>query len=375
MLAQLLEDNASLHRIYPLLAAPENWAAAIARATGHVEAIRHRTAHERTRAACASLLAALAQAQALRGDSRESLAQAMREAGAAMALPATSAGQRSVLLLLQELLRHRLQGMAPEGGPGIPRVVHLVKTDPATSDLPLVQYLCYRSVLAHCRGYRVILHAPETPRGPRWARLLPHLELHVAPPPQLLGHHRLLGAAHQSDAWRVRQLIEQGGFYFDWDVLLLRPPEQLRGNVCVMALERQEPDYDEVLGVAVIGAEPGSRFLAAWLAAMPSVFNPRKYVAHSTVLSRQLALGLPSLVRVLDYRAFYDPGWGEAAMRWLFDPGERLPDDELRERFAASTAIHLFNSHANFLRWAGELTEKDIEAPRCNLATLMRPYL
>jgi hypothetical protein len=90
-------------------------------------------------------------------------------------------------------------------------------------------------------------------------------------------------------------------------------------------------------------------------------------------LARRLALRWPSLVRVLDHRTFYDPGWTEQAMRWLFDPAECLPDDELH--LAAGTGIHLFCSHANFVQWAQHMTERDIAQPRCNLAKLMRPYL
>jgi hypothetical protein len=62
-------------------------------------------------------------------------------------------------------------------------------------------------------------------------------------------------------------------------------------------------------------------------------------------------------------------------MRWLFDPAEYLPESALHEHLAASTGIHLFCSHANFVQWARHMTEDDIRSPRCNLATLMRPYL
>jgi hypothetical protein len=191
----------------------------------------------------------------------------------------------------------------------------------------------------------------------------------------MLGNLRILAAAHQSDVWRLQQLIEYGGFYFDWDLLLLRSPLHLENHLCVMALERLEQGYREVLGVSAIGSEPGSEFLATWLEAMPTAFDPGRYVSHSTMLAHQLALRWPSMVRVLDHRAFYYPGWSGSAMRWLFDPAECLPDDELHECLAASTGIHLFSSHANFQRWAEQLTEKNIEAPRCNLAKLMRPYL
>jgi hypothetical protein len=370
LLADLLEDNASLHEIYALMAQGRDPSSGLAQAMRHVESLRERSAQAPTREACAKLLAALESLKEVAASSREALAASLRRAESARTAPNTASPDRQVLLLSAHLLRRAL---AAE--PGIPRIVHLVRTDDSAADLPLLQYLCYRSVLAHCKGYRVMLHTPALPQGKRWGALLPNLEVRIGVTPQWLGDRRLIAAAHQSDVWRLKQVIEHGGFYFDWDLLLLRPPERLRNLVCVMALERKEPDYDEVLGVSMIGAEAGSTFLQAWLDEMPAVFNPRKYVSHSVVLAHRLAIELPSLVRVLDYRSFYDPGWSESAMKWLFDASERMPDDALGERLSAATGMHLFCSHANFVHWARDMSEKDIAAGRCNLAAILRPYL
>jgi len=375
MLADLVGDNAILHQLYRLIAAQDDWAGNLRKAAEHIRSLQVQTVHQETRDSCQWLLAALAGLETLPAEQSLALLTVELQRGEAAMSPATSTRERQILLLRQQLLRHRVLDMVSANGAQIPQVVHLIKTDPRTEDLPLLQYLCYRSILAHCQGYRIMLHASEIPRGARWEKLLRHLEPNIAVPPQLLGNFRILSAAHQSDVWRLRQLIEHGGFYFDWDLLLLRSPQHLRSHVCVMALERQEPEYHEVLGVSAIGAEPGSQFLTTWLDAMPSVFNPSRYVAHSTLLAHDLALKLPSLVRVLDHRAFYYPGWGEQAMRWLFDPAECLSEDQLHEHLAASTGVHLFCSHANFVHWANRVTEKDIEVPRCNLAQLMRPYL
>ena len=345
-------------------------------AAAHIRALQVRTAHHETRNSCQLLLGALASLELLpAGQSAASLTFELQRDQTTIRDSSTAPREVEILRLRQQLLRYRLLRISFGSESQIPRVVHLIKTDPRTDDLPLLQSLCYRSIIARCCGYRVILHAPQVPRGPRWEALLPHLELDIGMPPQRLGNERILGAAHQSDVWRLQHLITYGGFYFDWDLLLLRSPERLRSQVCVMGLERLEQGYREVLGVAAIGAEPGSLFLAAWLDAMPAVFDPNHYVAHSTLLAHRLALKWPAMVRVLNYRSFYDPGWGDKAMRWLFDPTECLPDDQLQERVAGSTGIHLFSSHANFVRWASRLTEKDIELPRCNLAKLMRPYL
>jgi hypothetical protein len=371
MLADLLEDNAALHEIYPMTAAPGDWESGVREAMRHVEALQRGTTHAETIGDCRRVISAL---DGVTGP-QASLPQALRQAEAAMDKPDTSREERDTLLVRQQLLRHRLRGRDSTAEAGIPRIAHLVRTDDRPDDLPLMQYLCYRSVLANCAGYHVMLHSPAVPRGARWEKLLPRLELRIATTPQFLGNHRLVAAAHQSDVWRLKQVIEHGGFYFDWDLLLLRPPEGLRSHVCVMALERKEVDYDEVLGVSAIGAEPRSAFLQAWLDAMPAVYNPRRYVSHSTVLAHRLATKLQSLVRVLDPHAFYYPGWSEEAMRWLFDPAARLPEEELQAHLAQSIGIHLFCSHANFLHWARDMTEKDIEAARGNLAALMRPYL
>jgi len=376
MLANLLDDNAIFHQVYALIAAKGDWAGNLQRAAAHIRSLQVRIVQQETRDSCEWVLAALASLETLPAEQCPALLTfELRRDQAAMSHPSTSTRERHILLLRQQLLRHRLLGMSAANGAQIPPIIHLIKTDARTDDLPLLQYLCYRSILAHCKSYRIMLHTHEIPRGARWETLLRQLEPSIALPPQLLGNWRIVGAAHQSDVWRLNQLIEHGGFYFDWDLLLLRSPQHLRGHVCVMALECMEEGYREVLGVSAIGAEPGSQFLATWLGAMPSVFNPSRYVAHSTMLAHHLALKLPLLVRVLDHRVFYYPGWGEQAMRWLFDPAECLPEDELNEHLATSTGIHLFSSHANFLLWARHVTEKDIESPRCNLARLMRPYL
>jgi hypothetical protein len=116
-------------------------------------------------------------------------------------------------------------------------------------------------------------------------------------------------------------------------------------------------------------------FLQCWLNGIPQAFTPGQYVAHSTLLARDLALKVPALVRVLPWEAFYYPGWSKAAMAWLFDPALKT-DAVTRERVLAATiGIHLFASHANFRRWAGSLTEAEVLRRRCNLTELLAPHL
>jgi hypothetical protein len=177
-------------------------------------------------------------------------------------------------------------------------------------------------------------------------------------------------AAHQADVWRAQLLLEQGGFYFDWDLMLLRSPERLRGNVCVMGVERLESGYREVLGVSAIGAAPGSVFLQCWLNQMPAAATPEDYVAHSTVLACDMAAAFPAGVNVLPSRSFYWPGWTEDAMRWLFDPTERISDEALEAWCEGVIGVHLFDSHANFHHHAKHLTLDQLRNRDCNFSAL-----
>lgn len=371
-LERLLRDNEALH---DGLAACEMPPAP--------EPLRRASQHPVTVEACSRAAEALSALASARGTTtpealQHLLGRAERQCSRLQDSP--DSHEHGVALLQMQLLRTQLlrletpaiEGRAPAG---IPRLVHLVKTDGQPGDLPLLQYLCYRSVLQHCSDYRIVLHAPVRPAGPRWERLLPHLEIDLALPPQRLGPHPLRLAAHQSDVWRAEQLFRLGGFYFDWDLLLLCAPEAYRTPFCVMALEQKEAGYREVLGVSMIGAQPGSVFLQEWLRRMPEAFQPGHYVAHSTLLAHALALQHPGLVRLLDSRSFYHPGWTRQAMAWLFEPRHALSQEALDRYVAAAGGIHLFCSHENFLRYAGAVTEKDIERGRFNLARLLRPYL
>lgn len=376
MLQDLLATNAALSRVYEFLAVADDLTAGFEAAIHHLRDQAPITPAGCRDAIWQQLLSALWEARGMAASgTADQITTACRFTEHQLLDNLIPPADRLRLLDRAQLLAHlRWLTKAPERV-AIPRVIHLVKTDSDTSDLPLIPYLCYRSILAHCAGYRIVLHSPVRPQGKRWEQLLEAMELDIQMPPQLLGNHPLRLAAHQSDVLRVQSLLAEGGFYFDWDLLLLRSPESMRQEVCVMALEELVPGYQEVLGVAMIGAQPDSVFLQCWLNAMPAAFHPDLYVAHSTMLAREIALKAPSLLRILPWRSFYYPGWTESAIRWLFDPTLLQDEETLRQKLHDSIGIHLFASHAHFLKWTVGLTEQVIQQRRCNFALLMAEYL
>lgn len=67
--------------------------------------------------------------------------------------------------------------------------------------------------------------------------------------------------AFVSDVVRMKVLYEEGGFYFDTDLELLRPLEKFRGHSCVLGFEDSER-----VGTCFIGAQPDQPFIAEALA-------------------------------------------------------------------------------------------------------------
>ncbi len=257
----------------------------------------------------------------------------------------------------------------------IPKTIHFLKTDGDHRHINPINYLSIKSAIHHCPDYRIILHTPKCPEGPLWDELLPYMDIQPGIPPQTLGAHKIQQAAHQADVWRAEKLIEHGGFYFDWDLVLLRPPTELLDNICVMGLEGLVPQHSEVLGVSAIGAQPGSPFLQCWLNGMAHAFDPDQYVTHSTVLAHQIALAFPASVRVLPSNSFYFPGWTAEAMAWLFDPAQRLDPAQLNAALNHSWGIHLFESHKNFLHYTDGLSLETLRDMNCNFSNIIRPLL
>jgi hypothetical protein len=60
MLADLLDDNAVIHQVYPWIGEQDDWAGNLRKAAEHIRSLQVRTAHQETRVSCQLLLAALA---------------------------------------------------------------------------------------------------------------------------------------------------------------------------------------------------------------------------------------------------------------------------------------------------------------------------
>ena len=277
-----------------------------------------------------------------------------------------SPSQRAHLLRRYEVLDTFLSS--------IPNIVHMMKTDPIPDNFHLIHYLSVLSVAKNCRPHKILFYSSVEPSSPWWMKAKPFVQFVLASPPSQLGGKPLRLASHQSDAWRTSLLREQGGIYMDWDVICLRSFLPLLDNFAVIAREKHVPHFREVTGSAVVLSRPSSSFISAWAEAMEVEYDPSCYACHAIVASHRIALASPQLVRVLDYPSFYSPGWDN--LTFLFDPRSPQEPDPSASAFRNSYAIHLFESHENYQKWAHTLTSlKQISSVETNFNRIVRKLL
>ena len=173
-------------------------------------------------------------------------------------------------------------------------------------------------------------------------------------------------------------LIGTVGIYLDWDVIVVKPFDELLANGVVLGAELKAAGFGDALGVAVILARPQEPFMLRWQERMAVHFTPEScYACHAIQLSRYLAEHNPAEITLLPPRAFYEPGWEARAARFLFDalPTSARARAQAQRAFDGAYAVHLFESHDNTKYHLGALTEAKVLTEDTNFNLLVRSLL
>lgn len=211
----------------------------------------------------------------------------------------------------------------------IPKEFHFIfGLKEQTAPLHMVHALAVKSCIAVNRPDSVVFHHHFEPYGPWWDWLRPHLTLEKARPPREIAGMPISSYAHQADVLRLEILMANGGVYADMDTLFVHPmPDELYTHPFVMA-----PQGHEGLCNALMMAEKGSRFAAAWLKDHVHCFQggepgSREWDNHSIFYPSLLARKMPDAIHIEPQKSFFHFLYTRAGIAAMFDRNEPLDSD------------------------------------------------
>lgn len=263
----------------------------------------------------------------------------------------------------------------------IPNTVHFAFTsDPAQDHKPFsfVHYLAVSSAAHYARPGEIVVHYLHEPSGPWWEAARSLVVARPHPISTALFTADFAHPAHQADAIRLETLLTEGGIFLDLDVVCLQPFAPLLSTAPAIIGEED----DQAFCCAVLLAEPGSRFIEAWIRGYDpatsdwSGFRSTGFDEYWGEMSTRYPMHLrdlaPADVTVLPPQAFYPVSWRNHDCDRLF----RAPDDGglTAAMLASSYTLHLWQM-GSWKRHLAALEPDSIAASDTAFAHHLKPLL
>lgn len=168
--------------------------------------------------------------------------------------------------------------------------------------------LCLKTCQLRANPEKMVVHYDRDGEGPHWeeARALPGIEWRVTELDWKINGSTVKDQRLQHDVHRLRVLNAEGGWYADLDFVFLKNFEAIRHNQAVIGVQCKQKAK---LNCALLGAVPGSKFMAAYLDSYKE-WTPEqeKHVwTYANIIPWKLSQEHPVLV--LDRAAFYPVAW------------------------------------------------------------------
>lgn len=149
----------------------------------------------------------------------------------------------------------------------IPKIFHMVWYGQKAMDFTM--YLCLRSILTIVKPDKVFIHGD----GQLYGKYLDELKKDIRvvfvyrEVPNHIYGKQIIYMQHRSDIIRADVLLKYGGIYSDWDVLWLKPIDELisTGFDTILNLDHMpRPGYPDSINLGVLMSKPGSHFIKHW---------------------------------------------------------------------------------------------------------------
>ncbi|XP_062569678.1 uncharacterized protein LOC134231727 [Saccostrea cucullata] len=149
----------------------------------------------------------------------------------------------------------------------IPKIVHLVWY--REKEMDFMMYLSLRSVMTILKPEKVFIHGDNLLHGKYFDKFKRDPRLHTVyrEVPDTIFGHKVLYTQHKSDIIRADVLLKYGGIYMDWDVLWLKPIDDLidKGYDAIFNFDHMTRNgYPDVINLGVFLAKQHSHFVKFW---------------------------------------------------------------------------------------------------------------
>ena len=124
--------------------------------------------------------------------------------------------------------------------------------------------LCLKSCLINAKAEKIILHLDRDGEGPAWSEMLvlKNVELRYVTPEHTINGYPVTDQRLWGDLYRLHVLEAEGGFYCDLDFIFLGSFAKLRDGPAMIGTQCKQK---KKLCCALMGAEPGSEFIRAYI--------------------------------------------------------------------------------------------------------------
>lgn len=214
------------------------------------------------------------------------------------------------------VIAENASNLAPSGATGeyvVPNIVHFIWFAPHNrKQLSFINYISIRSAHKIQRPETIMLHCNFLPAGEWWERLVrevPITIVHKAAPEKIHGQ-AISHAFHKGDVAKLEILVEYGGIYLDYDVIVLNSLDPVRKFDATLGKEKP-PKF--IAGI-IIGRK-GALFLKLVYESYRDNYRWFDWDYNCARVAYQIYLARPDLLHVEPYK-FTTPDWHERNLLW-----------------------------------------------------------
>ena len=210
----------------------------------------------------------------------------------------------------------------PEASFRVPNIVHYCWYTNEPRSMRYIDYLSVLSAVKVLKPDKIYIHMNMEPVGRHWdaIRKLPRVAIHgTNVPTEILGEKLKEGGyfTEPSNICRIKQIMEYGGIYLDFDVIVVKPFDELRKYECTVG--RENSFTGRMCGGIIICAKQ-SPFIRMWANSYLDDYQLWVWAYNSGIKPYQLAKRFPDLVHV-EETSLNQPNWEKGNLEKLWANG------------------------------------------------------